>query len=513
MRIVIVEDEIRIREGIVHLLGKLDASYEVAGEAENGEDGLRTILQQKPDLIITDVKMPVMDGIEMMRRLREVSCQAEAVVLSAYSEFVFAQQAMKEGVCEYLVKPIQVDELRETLDRVRRRLEEKEKLAFENPLSLTHILSAQMNSSGELPPWMHRHLADTYQISDDTNFAILVTYLGDSYGACVDEMKTWLHAWLKAERWLCHRTLPLLAERSLLTLFWDFEEEGALLSMLEERLVPALYDAASVEPACGYRRFASLTALRQAYDALSALMDYAIVLPPKSLVHGEVVSSLPHTPVMYPFQIEKSAKVALYAYRFAEMDMRMDDFYHLFTSGTLYTPHEVKECFIRFLWAILSTAKELGFQNANALERQALLTRVTEARTGSEMRLTLRFLLEELTRAAPKGGEQPISLLVQRARDMAQEFYRQGITLDEIAQKLAVTPEYLGTQFHQELGMTYGAYMKRLRMEKAKELLIKTDKKLYQIANMLGYSDAKYFSRVFKTMTGMMPVEYRRAHK
>ena len=96
---------------------------------------------------------------------------------------------------------------------------------------------------------------------------------------------------------------------------------------------------------------------------------------------------------------------------------------------------------------------------------------------------------------------------------MLQEFYTSGITLEEIADKLQITPEYLGTQFHKEMGVTFSTYLKQVRMSKAKELLIGTQLKLYEIAEKLGYSDSKYFSKVFKETFGQLPAEYRKTHR
>ena len=103
--------------------------------------------------------------------------------------------------------------------------------------------------------------------------------------------------------------------------------------------------------------------------------------------------------------------------------------------------------------------------------------------------------------------------MVRKAESLMKEFYNTGITLEEIAGKLNITPEYLGTQFHKETGLTYSAYMKNYRMSKAKELLISTNLKLYEIADQVGYQDPKYFSKVFRDNTGMLPAEYRRTIK
>lgn len=121
MKIVIVEDEIRIREGLTKLISKLDDKYEVVGQAENGQTGLALICRENPDIIITDIKMPVMDGLQMLEEIQEKGLQIKTIVLSAYSEFEYARGAMRMGVKEYLVKPIAVTVFSETLPQGNRR--------------------------------------------------------------------------------------------------------------------------------------------------------------------------------------------------------------------------------------------------------------------------------------------------------------------------------------------------------------------------------------------------------
>ena len=100
MKIIIVEDEIRIREGIAKLINRLGDDYEVLGEASNGEEGIELCLKTTPDLIITDIRMPKKDGIEMLTHIYEQGLKPKAIVVSAYSEFEYARGAMKLGVTE-----------------------------------------------------------------------------------------------------------------------------------------------------------------------------------------------------------------------------------------------------------------------------------------------------------------------------------------------------------------------------------------------------------------------------
>lgn len=103
-----------------------------------------------------------------------------------------------------------------------------------------------------------------------------------------------------------------------------------------------------------------------------------------------------------------------------------------------------------------------------------------------------------------------VSLAVKKAQSMIHEFYADGITLSEIADRLNLTQEYLGAQFHKELGENFSVYIRNYRLAKAKELLIGTQLKQYEIAEKVGYGDAKYFARVFKECVGISPAEYRK---
>ena len=174
-----------------------------------------------------------------------------------------------------------------------------------------------------------------------------------------------------------------------------------------------------------------------------------------------------------------------------------------------HSPHEIKECFVRLLWSLLSNAKERGYPGAEALSRQALL----ETAMGAITREGLYAARDQLMAAlrVPDATAAPTSEMVSRARVMIHECYASGVTLEEIAQKLCVTSEYLSQQFHREIGVNYSAYVRALRIGKAKELLRTTDLRIYEVADRVGYPDAKYFSRVFKAETGRMPYAYRTA--
>ena len=110
MRILIVEDEIKIRRGLAGLIAKTTGD-EIVGEARNGREGLELILRTNPDLVITDVKMPEMDGLEMLQAMKEQNLDVHCVILSGYSEFAYARKAISYGVDDYLLKPLAPEDI------------------------------------------------------------------------------------------------------------------------------------------------------------------------------------------------------------------------------------------------------------------------------------------------------------------------------------------------------------------------------------------------------------------
>ena len=118
LKVVVIEDEELVRRGIVMAVDWASVDCEVVGEASNGEAGLELIARERPDIVVTDIRMPRMDGLEMLRRLREEGCTASVILLTAYSDFTYAQSALKLGAVDYLLKPFHDGELEAAVQRI-----------------------------------------------------------------------------------------------------------------------------------------------------------------------------------------------------------------------------------------------------------------------------------------------------------------------------------------------------------------------------------------------------------
>ena len=186
----------------------------------------------------------------------------------------------------------------------------------------------------------------------------------------------------------------------------------------------------------------------------------------------------------------------------------MDKFIAYCKAGDFH-PAAVKEGCFRYFSVVFHAAREYGRIYQTDLPVARRMQEMMEAVTWQQIRDVFSDCMSQIE---GENEEQDESLLVRKARILIGDYYNQGITLEEIADKLGVSGEYLSTRLKKETGMTFTETMKKVRIERIKELLVSTSLKLNQIADQAGYSDPKYMSRIFKEETGMLPSEYRKTH-
>ena len=231
------------------------------------------------------------------------------------------------------------------------------------------------------------------------------------------------------------------------------------------------------------------------------------------MIHYPRVKHLQTALLSYPVDIENQMKAALCMTSQKKLQKAFQEFQNYFQRGLLYDPKKIKESYLRFIWSVMNMAKELDFSQYSGLEQQPLMERVMNAVTRKELDRIMGEILSSLPLEICHDDENQMRLIIRKTKSLIHEFYARGITLEEIAEKLNVTPEYLGSQFHKEMGVTFSAYMKEYRIQKAKKLLIGTNLKLYEIAEQVGYGTPKYFSKIFREITGQFPAEYRKLNK
>ena len=187
MRIVVVEDEAPIREGMAKILSKINTDYKVVGTAVNGEKGLELIRKEQPDLVIMDIRMPHMTGLEMLSQLRHEQNKCKVIVLSAYSDFSYAKQAIELGIENYLLKPINIVELKNALQQAEAELVKAQNQ--DRAFSLEYIFNSCINGQLQPDDAFHKMTQEKYGFTVGDSAEIMLIWLGEAYEMQIERLK------------------------------------------------------------------------------------------------------------------------------------------------------------------------------------------------------------------------------------------------------------------------------------------------------------------------------------
>lgn len=508
MRIVIVEDEVRIRDGLRYLLSKMGSQYQVVAEACTGQEGLQLILDKHPDLVITDVRMDDMNGLEMLESLEKKHVETKSIILSAYSEFTYAQQAVRLGVNEYLLKPVNAGDFISSVQRVEALLAQAQE--NHNPRELESICEDLISGRAQWSDTLVKSLHERFGITQQTRIMLVAAYMGNDYvrfPAVYELMQ-------KERQHQKPNNNLLIRWEAEKTLFMVFFEEG----MTEKRGLVLCQNILRNRELCkqcslGYSYGDTFYSLRDSCELLRSVMDWNITLGDYSALNCWKIRQRKAVQRLYPNDAEKALRLALCNRDQDAIERAVIAFFDSLwpDAQNACSPAQAKEFTARLLWLMINTGRELGIFQISALERHKLFEQVQWARTRSELvAIAMRTSGEMQFWQAANLQE---NALIVKAIDMIRSYYHEGITQDEIALKLGVTQEYLSTSFHKSMGVSFSHYLRDLRIQKAKEMLIGTNLKQWEIATRIGYTDAKYFGKVFKECTGMLPTDYRRRNQ
>lgn len=511
MKLVVVEDEIRIREGICRLVEKMFPEMEIVGSAENGRMGLQCIRKGNPDIVITDIKMSVMDGLEMLAEAQKEGYDPKVIVLTAYSEFSYAQRAVKLGVNDYLVKPIVVQEFAQTMRKVQNLCRQEQKRTPEAMGNLNNVFLGFLHGTAVLDDSMKNYLEQKFRIQKDTGILEMIIYLGTAYTEEKERQKRELCRLFGQKEEVKYSLVELEYDSSLLLLIYEYSARQEIERWFQSEIFRLQNIQNGHQVSYGITETIGIENVKEGYQLLLQYMDWNIVLGNDVLISYPKIKKVQTEVCIYPMELESQMKTALCMGEEKKIQEVMNKFHQYFLEGKIYTPKEIKESYVRFLWTVLNIAKEIGNVNYGDINHQGLIDRIMGAKISLELKRACDRVMDIV--GMEQGKAEILSLPVKRAQSMIHEFYADGITLAEIAERLNMTQEYLGNQFHKELGENFSSYIRNYRIGKAKELLIATQLKQYEISEKVGYTDAKYFARVFLKTVGMSPAEYRQQNR
>ncbi|WP_127498210.1 response regulator transcription factor [Paenibacillus glycanilyticus] len=517
LSIMIIDDEDLIRRGLEKIISKLNEEYLVVGSFSNGFEASQELDRLSPDVVITDIKMPYMDGLQFIEELRRRLPDARCLILSGYNDFDYARTAMQYGVKDYLIKPVDKEELLANLTHIHKELKEaKQEKEKEQLLSK----KAQMSDLLLREQQLRRLLGgdkDT-AVSAGVEELSLPVVFGCPYAvlavrASNQGMKEQLLEWGRTMAAEGIESVAMEAQIIALLVPAPKEEEtGRLAHKTALRLMSDLQFAAKGKFAIGisggYQGSDKAICAYQEALALSCAGIYK--REAFAVVTGKEGPNAPADPAFFTGlltggftqaleRLDAEGIGAAVQRMFAEIERVRPPYADLvqFMANLLYTA-------VQKVDGLLDELVKLTPPGVGVYQSVADFFNLTELK--ERIQHLLELSLYRLASARKEGGNR----VIETVKQLIQQDYDKDLELTELSEKVFLNPSYLSTLFKQETGLTITQYVLQLRMMKAKELLKKRlDLKVYEVGEQVGYPDSIYFNKVFKKMVGITPKEYR----
>lgn len=537
LKVFLVEDEIVMREGIKNNIPWEEEGFDFVGEASDGELAYPMIRKLKPDIVITDIRMPFMDGLELSRLIKKELPDISIIILSGYDEFDYAKEAIKIGVTEYLVKPISSAKLLEAVREIGRRIEKenekrrylerfkdemKEMERHEREKLLHEILTGQtsMTELLEKGAKLNIHLAaGAYNI-----ILFMVRKAGEIEGGYSKEL-----AGVEQE-------MAELVEQEPDIYMFSRGVDGVrflLLGESETQLASKREDFLHGLTKCmeGYKEVQyfggvggtvkRLRELQESNESASRAFSFRYMLPYNQIIYADKLEEIRGN-------ADADVEINLKELDIGKMDKRI--LKNFLTKGLLEeVPHFVEDYFSSIgnsniesmlfrqyistdmYFCTVAFVEELGCDSENIIETCGDFKAISEALSSvAETKEYLKNLIREAMLLREKISVKKYGGIMNDAKHyIEQNFDSEDISLNSVAAHVNISPSHFSSIFSQEEGRTFIEYLTALRMNKAKELLMCSSLKSSEIGYSVGYKDPHYFSYLFKKTQNCTPKEYR----
>lgn len=358
---------------------------------------------------------------------------------------------------------------------------------------------------------MLQYLNTAYNIKQNQKLLLIIVYINDNPQQNIEEIKKPIIRRLDSERDFNYHCINLNVYRELVFLVQpgaDNTDEGALG---QNTLLEQIFEDIVGNAVLGVIDFYGLDNFKSSLNVLRKELKWSITFGDRAIIDHSRLRQVRTELIKYPVDIENSIKTAIYSRDSTKILACVNEFLSLWQKK-IYIPDHIIDSFIRFASTMLNAVKDIDRELYNTINQKEKLKLIIDSITWKEIKNAL-IEISDIIILKCKDDDKPYSLVVKKALNIVHQDYMESISLQDTASRLGITPEYLSHVFKNEVGKSFIKYIKEFRIGKAKSLLIDTDLKEYTIAQKVGYSDPKYFYRVFKDISGMSPGDYRKANK
>lgn len=536
-RVMIVDDEPLILAGIASLLDWNEYGCEISGKAANGQQALKLMEEQKPDIVITDIKMPGMDGIGFMKAVKERGWDDVIfILLTNLEEFSLARQALSLGAVEYLVKMELTEE--KLADSLRLAMERREMKRKAEAAGTAVTVSREEAVRGYIEKLLTDGGTFSGEASSGNAGEASAQNQGEGYDSCLrrpvlaiisfnygyegfssdftreDQKKVISFAENIIEQmvkgYFDHSCLVRRELNSLvLVMSTDgIEDYREQIRSLGEKIISVVKDyfEVSVSVAVSSRKESLGEFGALLYEAMSATNYYFYhSLDPVVFYSEECETSARHTGSFHIGFLKKDLSQAVALNDSGRLEEILDQVACLLREHNPSRQQAVNACanLYFFLSSFFEDGEEPDFPyEVNIMEKLGRLG------TLGQIIQWINWFKEAVSRILERRRDTRVDKIAEMVREYVMEHYKERITLGQAAEALNISQGYLSTAFKKQSGESFTNYVSAIKIEKAKELIASHQYMMYEVSDLLGFDTPFYFSKVFKKVTGMSPKEY-----
>ena len=545
LKIFLAEDEVVVRETIKRMIPWEELGFELVGEAADGEMALPLLIRQQPDLLITDIKMPFMDGLTLARLAKKEIPGLKVVILSGYDDFNYAKQAIGIGVEDYLLKPITKNALIERLSEIRSRYEhektqkeyyekfQREMQAYEKNSSRDFFEALVGGSMDMMEVYKRAEKLGLDIVAEAYNVLIFTMNCDEDFSGQRDEYSSWEAESLELlENFFAGHSSAMLFQSNifsygvLLKGQRETIEENTRACVDEIRKILSRQDGRREWFLAVGQSVDRLSQIQKSYHTASRAFSQRYLYDENILYYDEM-ETMEHPGGQaetednaYLQKVDVNALNPAILQKFLsnglqeETENFVKDYFYAIGQEPMESLVFRNYVILNVRFSVISFIKGLG---CDTNEMESADTEEVLAESGKNMESAIAYAKKMISQAIEirdqNSGNKNRSILKTAVDFIDSHYMDEEISLNTVANVANVSSNHFSALFSQNMGQTFIEYLTTLRMNKAKELLRCTGMRSSEIAGEIGYKDAHYFSYLFKKTQVMTPSDYRKARE
>lgn len=500
-RILIVDDERIERKGIQFLLKQTGVTWEMK-EAPNGRDALELLKNEKFDILMTDVKMPFMDGLQLIEEAVKLDPEMKIVIFSGYGEFEYARKALSFRVVDYMLKPVEPEEFDKLIKKIISQLESRQKSKEITQKGLSYVKEHALNGllNGKSPEEVKEEAGGLVELAEFTyiRYLMLLEFDRDFFGKTGAEFGTDILK-IAGEDGIY---LNLNPQQSVLFLKQkDISQirnmAQAVTDYIQDRYQENCYVAVSPE-------ITAVEELEQVYNETEVLMESRFYQPEQKVYYSDNYEGVcKESEHLGDDTLMKQMK----------QDIRMRDITGLRDHFQRFCRNyqgqrDFSQVYIKFIFSNL--LKDF-YNSMPEMDEAKLNDDITSLYCATDFKTVMDMVNANIDRLEQQFGSSPSVLHreIETVKQYIYEHYSEELSVDVLAQNVYMAPSYLSHVFKKETGQNISKFIKTYRMEKARDMLENTHNKIVNISYAVGYPNVSYFCQSFREFYGISPQKYR----